>query len=822
MTAALLFAGCLFLTHPSGESPATLPIEITADAQGFISFRIPGWDAFHINGLRPMLTIDQQTVTPTAGPAIAPGPPKAFEYSMGEKVHLRITFEPLSGNGLRMNCILQNNSAAAITLNDVRLLDTVDVAPGACFGSNIKAVRVLEQGNYWGRVVPLLASAKSDGESAEPASQQASEHHSSEFVSLAYDRSSKLAFLAGFESSEQWAGRIDMESRTDTGACRWRIGFDGGDLMINPGERIVFEPVLFLAGKHPWHLLEQYADLVAQKHPVQLPAEPPVSWCSWYPYRLGVTEDRILDTARIAAERLKPLGLSVLVIDLGWQDRQLPSTYGENPQFSKGLKWLSVEVGKLGFNLGVWNAPYSISEFDALTKEHPEWLIHEGNGQLAKQSDWFWAPHGAIYIPDLTNPQLQQYLKSNIESLYARGIRYLKSDFIGSVYDGRAKRRYDARIVAGGGVEAARIGAKIIREAMPDALLLNCGGPEMPGTGHWPLLYTCSDTGNTGFITTTFQESNYQNVACHLYKNRRWGILQPSCLCVGFPGTLEDARLRATIAFLTGGQVDIGDTLTTLPEDRWEILTATLPPLGITAEPIDLFEGITAPAEYGYSSTCADGPQQQEKRKEYPAGSVWKTHVKTDWDEWDLIGIFCYENTLSQKDTSISRFQIPFSLLGYAETDTFEGYEFWSRQCLGNVPGRRTNPNGYEHPGDIQDLQAANTPGMLDIAFFGPTVKLLCLKNPRSHPWITGTSFHQSCGAELKGVAWDESKKSLTGVVQRPVGEIGYLFVTAGGKKPISAEINGQPVSLQPAAQGAWRLPIQISVAPTPWKILFK
>ncbi|HPO16909.1 MAG TPA: alpha-galactosidase [Candidatus Hydrogenedentes bacterium] len=822
MTAALLIAGCLILTQTTGESHTNLPIEISIDAPAVISLHIPSWDTFRLEGLQPGLTIDQQTLQPEKASVTGEGPNKNILYSLGGNVQLQVSFETVDNHVLRLTSTLKNTAANAVTLNDVRLLDTADAAPGACFSNDIKAVRVLEQGNYWGRVVPLLSSTKNGGESAEPGSQQASESHGSEFVSLAYDRASKLAFLAGFESSERWAGRIDMESRTDTGACRWRIGFDGGDLLVNPGEEISFEPVLFLAGNNPWHLLEHYADLVAQKHPVHLPAEPPVSWCSWYPYRLGVTEDRVLDTARIASERLKPLGLSVLLIDLGWQDRQLPSTYGENPQFSKGLKWLSEEVGKLGFSLGVWNAPYSISEFDALTKEHPEWLIHEGNGQLAKQSDWFWVPHGAIYIPDLTNPEMQHYLKANIESLYARGIRYLKSDFIGSVYDGRAKRRYDARIVAGGGVEAARIGAKIIREAMPDALLLNCGGPEMPGTGHWPLLYTCSDTGNTGFISTTFQESNYQNVACHLFKNRRWGILQPSCLCVGFPGTLEDARLRATIAFLTGGQVDIGDTLTTLPEDRWEILTATLPPLGITTEPIDLFEGITAPADYGYSSTCADGPQKQEKRKEYPAGSVWKTHVKTDWDEWDLIGIFCYENTLSQKDTSISRYQIPFSLLGFAETDTFHGYEFWSRQCLGTVPGRRTNPNGYEHPGDIQDLQAGNTPGLLDIAFFGPTVKLLCLKKPRSHPWIAGTSFHQSCGAELKGVAWDESKKSLAGVVQRPVGEIGYLFISAGGKTPVAAEVNGQPVSLQPAAQGAWRLPIQISVTPTSWKVMFK
>ncbi len=821
MTTALLIAGCLILAQPVNESAMNPPIKYSVDDQGLISLRIPGWDAFRLEGLRPGLVVDQKSLVPAGVPNITSESQTTVEYSLGASIRLSLRFEPVDENSIRMGSVFKNAASTAVTLNDVKLLGMGDTGLGACFSNDINAVRVLEQGNYWGRVVPLRAAAKSGGESAEPGSQQASENHNSEFVSLVYDRLLKQAFLAGFETSERWAGRIDIESHADSTACRWSLGFDGGDLLVNPGEEIAFESVLFMAGKHPWRLLEQYADLVAQKHPVQLPVEPPVSWCSWYPYRLGVTEDRVLETARIAEKRLKPLGLSVLLIDLGWQDRQLPSTYEENPQFSKGLKWLSEEVGKLGFSLGVWNAPYSISEFDALVKEHPEWLVQDENGQPVKQSDWFWIPHGGVYIPDLTNPEMQKYLKERIESLFNRGIRYLKSDFIGGVYDGRAKRRHDPRVVAGGGVEAARIGAKIICEAMSDALLLNCGGPEMPGTGHWPLLYTCSDTGNSGFITTAFQESNHQSVACHLYKNRRWGILQPSCLCVGFPGTLEDGRLRATIAFLTGGQVDIGDTLTTLPEDRWDILTATLPPLGITAEPVDLFDGVTGPADYGYSSTCADGAQQQEKRKEYPAGSVWKTHVKTDWDEWELVGVFCYENTLSQKDPLISRYQIPFEMLGYEKNDSLWGYEFWSRQFLGNVPGRRTNPNGYEHPGDIQDLQAANTPGMLDIAFFGPSVKLLCLKKPRTHPWVAGTSFHQSCGAELKHVQWDETANTLSGFVQRPQGETGFILVTSADKIPVSAEVNGQPAALQPAAQGAWRVSIMISKSPAKWKVAF-
>ncbi|MCX5769495.1 MAG: alpha-galactosidase, partial [Candidatus Hydrogenedentes bacterium] len=511
-----------------------------------------------------------------------------------------------------------------------------------------------------------------------------------------------------------------------------------------------------------------------------------------------------------------------LELDLGWQTGQLPSTYRENDQFPHGLAWLSERLGEYGFKLGVWCAPFSISEFDPVAKEHPEWLIQDKDGQPVVHSEWFWIPHGKVYILDLSHPGAQQYLREKMAGLYARGVRYLKSDFIGCASDGRAKRRHDARVVTGAGTEAARIGANIIREAMPDALLLNCGGPEMPGTGHWPLLYTCSDTGNTGFIGTGFQETNYQTVACHLFKNRRWGILQPSCLCVGLPGNIEDARLRATIAFLAGGQIDISDTLVSLPEDRWRILTATLPPLGVTAEPVDLFEPILGPAEYGYSSTAADGAEEPNQNKEYPPGSVWRAHVKTDWDEWDLVGVFSYENTLSNENPGISRFQIPFDRLNLAKGQPYWAFEFWSGQFLGAVPAKRGNPRGYEHPGDVQDLSVGDAADVLDIAFFGPGAKLLCLRPNRPHPWIVGTGSHQSCGAELRNVTWQANDNTLSGELDRPAGEEGALFFADAGKKIAECEVDGQPAFPQRSANGAWRMSVPVRAAPAVWRIHFE
>ncbi len=797
-----------------------LNVEHAANAS--MSLRVPGWEGFGLSGLSPSMSIDGVAAGPAHTETELSPDGANISYYFKAQAALHFRFRSAKTGALRLEATFENRSGRALVLNSVELLAASPDKGNVQFGAAPEAVRVFEQGNYWGRVTQLAGARKEeDGKTlTEPAGAAPGAVHSSDFVSLVYDRAAKRAFLAGFESSERWLGKFTIESAGQR--CSWRAGFDAGALAVRKDETLSFEPLLFMTGADAWGLLETYAERVAERHPVELPKEPPVSWCSWYPYRLGVTEERILETARIASERLKPLGLSVIEIDLGWQAQQLPSTFEENPQFPKGLGWLSKELDEMGLQLGVWTAPYSISEFDPIAQAHPEWLVPDEQGAPLAHSEWFWKPHGRVFILDLTHPGAQEHLRTKMQSLHARGIRYLKSDFIGCVFDPRAAKRHDRRVVGGGGLEAARIGAKIIREALPGALLLNCGGPEMPGTGHWPLLYTCSDTGNSGFISTAFQQENYEAVACHLFKNRRWGILQPSCLCVGLPGSIEDARLRATAAFLSGGQIDISDTLTTLPEDRWDILTATLPPLGLTAKPVDLFEPVLGPAEYGYSSSCADGAKAKPVLKEYPPGSVWSVHVKSDWDEWDLVGVFCYENSLSQKEPRVSRYQIPFEMLGLSPDSRYCAYEFWSRQCLGAVPGKRTNPEGYEHPGDIQDLSVGDAPGVLDIAFFGPSAKLLCLRKDRAHPWVAGTSFHQSCGIELKHVAWDDAANVLSGDLIRPRGEAGMIFFTDAARAIASCRVDGEQVRAARASSGAWRLPVNVrSDGPCRWAVQF-
>lgn len=796
-------------------------MRMLANDAGDLRLVCDDWPAFSLEAVLPVVEVDGNTLAPTS--AYCPDPSATtlrMEYGFSDICRLHMEISSYGPSGLRLQSRLGNVSGMPLGLGKIALLQATAERAALGFGNRAEQVVSYSQSNYRVDVAPLAGSADKGGR---PGAGEPNELNvgpgptrTSDHVWLVYDRLSKMALLAGFETNERFDGCIETDAADSGTLLRWSAGFKSNDLLLLPGEETTLESLLLLQGRDPHSLLDDYGTVAVHRLTEPLPSRPPVTWCSWYPYRLGVTEERILENARMAAHRLLPLGLSIIEADLGWEEGQLPSAFEENAQFPHGLKWLSHQIENLGFQLGCWKAPYQISEFDPMVSEHPEWLIPGEDGKPFALSSWFWKPHGDVYALDLTHPGARQWLRNRVRSLAERGIQYFKADFIGQPDVSVAKRRYNRRIPAG--AATGRLGARIIQEELPGALILNCGGPDMPGTGQWPLLYACYDTGNTGILSWSFQQNNFRTLAGHLWKNRSWGIIQASCLCVGLPGTLEEARIRATAALLSGGQIDISDNLTTLPEDRWAVLEATLPPIGHSARAVDLFEPVFDPGSVEYELQCR-GESQELVPLPHPPGSVWHLRIKQDWDEWDLVAVFALES--SNDAQSPKRYRIPLERFHLDSRLMYGAYEFWSGQYLGAVPSVRRNPGGYEHPGDLQDLLTGDASGALELAFTGPAVKLLSLRPLRLHPWVAGTSFHQSCGAELADVKWDGESGTLSGRLLRPPGHSGYVTITDAGTPPVSAAVNGTPAVLVPAANGAWKLQLATNRSDTGWRVQF-
>lgn len=787
-----------------------------------VSLTAAGWPELALAGLTPAITVDGVGHVPDAL-TVTPGPTLSWQF---EEAGLLLEQRPTyTADGLRVESLLHNRRDAARVLNRVTLLATGK----AQLGSRTLSARVLVEGGYAATVVELgEALGRPDDAATAPGEDQAQPERrqpralSSQMVSVAYSSADGAAFLAGFDSFRRWVGQIEY-SREDE-ALSWAAGFDGGDLLLEPNETLELESLVFMVGDDPWALWQRFIDEVAAGNGITSLERPPVTWCSWYPYRLGVDEGKTLAQADIAAARLTSLGLSTLLLDLGWQEGYLPGAVRENDQFAHGLAWLAERLAERGLKLGCWLAPYTVSEFDPVAREHPEWLLADESGKPQSLGSWFWTPHGETYSLDLTHPGAQDYLRRTVSSMAQRGVRYLKNDFMGCASSPRARGRHDRRMVAGGGIEASRIGSRIIVEAMREgdegALVLSGNPYEPAALGHCNLLYSCVDTGNSGFVGWSHLRDCYTTVAVHMAKNGRWGIIQPSCLVIGLPGTLEEARLRATATFLSGGQVDIGDDLTALSEERWQVLTATLPSLGLSATPVDLFEPVEVfSVDYNGLTSGSKGGLEQAAPKVGPR--VWQLSVTHEGERWDLVALFEYdppERNVAGRSDNVTWFRVPKARLGLDPQRRYWAYEFWGGQFLGELPGPRAEGD-YTHPGDVARLLLPAEPDVLEAAFFGPAVKLLVLREAKDHPWPVGTTFHQSGGTELEGVIWDAAERLLQGTVARPAGQCGTVTIAGALPGIPGVTVAERPVTPRPVANGGLAFDVHTEGEVTEWEV---
>jgi hypothetical protein len=252
-----------------------------------------------------------------------------------------------------------------------------------------------------------------------------------------------------------------------------------------------------------------------------------------------------------------------------------------------------------------------------------------------------------------------------------------------------------------------------------------------------------------------------------------------------------------------------------LPEDRWNVLLATLPTLGISAKVIDLFEPITE-EKLSYEGMSSGDKIDPIAISQKPNASVWHLHLENDWDKWDVVGLFDYN--FGDKP-ELANFKIPFGKLNLDPAKDYWAYEFWSGQFLGKIPSTFEAPHGYLHPGDSQRLVTVSERGNLEVSFFGPGVKLIALREVKPHPWVAGTSFHQSCGMELDQVIWNKDKRELSGTLKRPKGQQGFINVVGLGDCDYRVITSGRQVSCTKSANGSILIPIITEDDVTNWKV---
>ncbi len=369
-------------------------------------------------------------------------------------------------------------------------------------------------------------------------------------------------------------------------------------LRVNPGESLSSERLMFAVGTDYHAQLEQYGRTVGLLHKARVGAATPIGWWSWTAYYFGLSQWTAATNAYWLAQNLEPLGYTYFQIDEGYQFARGEYITGDAKLFPSGIAYIADLVRHSGLTFGVWTAPFEVSERAWVFQHHPEWLLHNANGQLI-HIGYVTDKQDPLYVLDTTNPGAQDYLKQTYSTLYDWGVRFIKMDFMDDAAVEGAYYRPNTTAL-----EAQRIGLNIIRSAVGDSVVLDKdGSPMLNPVGIVDAGRISQDTGHS------FDASRdaATGIAARYYMNRNFFIADPDAFTVSTqtvddqswhggqrPLTLDEARVSIALAAVSGGMFEIGDDLPTLgasPERLSLVNNADLldmARLGRASTPVDL------------------------------------------------------------------------------------------------------------------------------------------------------------------------------------------------------------------------------------------
>lgn len=565
------------------------------------------------------------------------------------------------------------------------------------------------------------------------------ENSISNWNSAIYDLSSKKSFISGYLSNLSSLTRITtyyQEKESISNQGRKGISSWSSICEYEPAKTLLLEESLtserlyinFL-DKNPHLGLENFAKVVGKYNNVKLwKGEIPTGWNSWATlYHHNIDEKKMLENAHFVAKNLKPYGMTYFQIDDPWQITQ--GDWEANEHFPHGMKWILSEIKKMGLKPGLWIAPFVVDKNSSIYKHHQDWLAPKSVvARKIMPEDW--------EILDLSHPEVQKWLHNIFYKMgHEWGCKWIKTDF---VYYALLGRRYYKKNITG--VEAYRMGLKIIRDALPeDCFLLNVGVPLGASVGLVDGMRFALDNtscwGDSDSPQAQGLKPMVRNVARRYYLNYNLWINHPDMFYLGSLEeearwgsklTLEEARCYASLVALTGGITKIGDTFVGLSEEQLNLLRRLLPVYPHSACPLDLFTS------------------------RYP--QVWDLKVKKGFADWDVVGLFNWgQNKVEGKEIPEGPLDITvnFKDLGKDSDKEYLVFEFWSEEFLGEFREKITLPISprrvkiltihLKSPDNLPQFLSTNrhlTQGATDLKELStkilPSKKVVCLKGSLS------------------------------------------------------------------------------------------
>jgi len=635
-----------------------------------------------------------------------------------------------------MQMELVNGSAQPIGVETFRVLTTPTAGRGRLgLGRSCRRWRFYKHG--WQSWSPTLSlSCAQDDPPAPPPIVGPSSAtpqkgcFTSELVGLVGDPTTGASLLAGFITTADQQSQVRLElprGKQASGSLSAMSYADG--ITVAPGQCLLSEKLLVDVTEPPLGALARYGDALGRQMGALGWQHVPSGWCSWYYYFGGVSEQAVLENLEFLSAHRDELPLEYIQVDDGYE-ADIGDWTTTNDKFPHGLAWLAERIHHKGFKAGLWLAPFLAASTSALYREHPEWMVRDGDGRpvVAIQN---WGKE--CYALDCTHPGAQAWLGRLAKTLVGEyRFDYLKLDFI---YAGAVEGvRYDRQATR---AQAYRRGLEAIRQNASDAFILGCGAPLGPSVGlvnaqrigpdvapYWHL--------PSGLVPPTVTVVNRQpveslpacenairNVLTRFWTHGRLWLNDPDCLLVRDSETalsLDETRSLATAIALSGGMVILSDAMPKLPPERQQIASLLLPPYGQSAVPLDLFE------------------------RSLPR--FLRLAIERPFQRWWLLGVFQWED-------EPSGMTVPLPAEAVHVFDLWEGRYFGVHQ--------------HEIRFSVMPPHSA---------------KLLSLRPVTNDPQIVSTTFHFSQGAvEIEDARFDAARRALTVRLTPPARRQGEVII---------------------------------------------
>jgi len=354
------------------------------------------------------------------------------------------------------------------------------------------------------------------------------------------------------------------------------------DNRVKNGETIRSDRFIVAESKNLQTALKLYARCVTDNNRGELclNAEPQSGWCSWYYYGPDISEEIILENAKLLKERNIPV--DYVQIDDGWFDYR--GDWNANDKFPHGMKYIADEIKKTGFKPGIWITPLTADDSSVLFKNNPDIFVKE------RDSDKIFGTNSI----DFSTEKAQKYLYDLLHKLsYDYGFRYVKFDFVGF---GISCGRYsDPSFNA---VKNYRKALEIMKSAVTkDTFLLACTSPVISPVGLTDGLRISVDIferwESVKHIASQIFERMYlsEGIAvdpdCVLMRTRLNEDSQCFRKCVR---TEKEIETLISVIGVSGGSVFLSDKISLLSDSQVEKFKCLLPVNRQCGIPVDQTE----------------------------------------------------------------------------------------------------------------------------------------------------------------------------------------------------------------------------------------